>query len=266
MLCAEGLSCLLQQKEASGELKGIRNGRNGPPISHLLFADTSVFFTKGDDRSIDTLKSAIQTYCDGSGQKINTRKSSIFFGTNCNEQIKERVKQKMGIQDDTLQATYLGMPTWVGRSPTNSFSFLTGRLWKKLNGWSDRPLSRAGKEILLKSVAQAMPTYVMSCFQLPIGVCEKMKRPISNFWWGVEDGRRKVHWRSWKWLSSPKYLGGMGFRDLAIFNLALLGKQCWRLLTNANSLCAKVLKGMYYPEGIFGQLNARGHLHILGVV
>jgi hypothetical protein len=37
----------LQKKEATGELKGIHNGRKGPPISHLLFADDSVFFTGG---------------------------------------------------------------------------------------------------------------------------------------------------------------------------------------------------------------------------
>ena len=248
MLCAEGLSCLLQQKEASGDLKGIRNGRFGPPISHLLFADTSVFFTKGDDRSIDTLKSALQTYCEGAGQKINTQKSSKFFGTHCNAQIKERIKQKMVTKDDTLQATYLGMPTWVGRSPTNCFNFLTGRIWKRLNGWSDRPLSRAGKEILLKSVAQAILTYVMSSFLLPISVCEKIRRSIANFWWGVEDGRRKVHWRSWKWLSSPKYLGGMGFRDPEAFNQALLAKQAWRIIQVPTSLCARVLKARYFSE------------------
>jgi hypothetical protein len=57
----------MQQKEAVGELKGIRNGRNGPPISHLLFADDSVFFTRGDDKSIHALNSALQTYCEASG-------------------------------------------------------------------------------------------------------------------------------------------------------------------------------------------------------
>ena len=72
LLCVEGLSCLLQQKEASGHLKSIRNGRNGPPISHLLFAADSVFFTKGDNRSINALKSALQIYCDGSGQRIKS--------------------------------------------------------------------------------------------------------------------------------------------------------------------------------------------------
>jgi hypothetical protein len=78
-----------------------------------------------------------------------------------------------------------------------------------------------------------------------------MRRPISNFWWEFEDGNRKLHWRAWKWLSASKYLGGLGFRDLAIFNQAMLGKQCWRILTEPDSLCARVLKGRYFPNGEF---------------
>jgi hypothetical protein len=71
-----------------------------------------------------------------------------------------------------------------------------------------------------------------------------MRKEISNFWWRVEDGKKKFHWRSWKWLSSPKYLGGMGFRDFAMFNQPMLAKQGWWLLTELNSLCAQVLKGI----------------------
>jgi hypothetical protein len=118
-------------------------------------------------------------------------------------------------------------------------------------GLSDRPLSRFGNEVLLKAVIQAIPTYVMSCFQLPVGTCEEMRKIIANQWWGFKDGKRKMHWKSWDWLSSPKDLGGLGFRDMEIFNQAMLGRQCWRMITEPNSLCARVLKGRYFPNGDF---------------
>jgi hypothetical protein len=74
---------------------------------------------------------------------------------------------------------------------------------------------------------------------------------IANHWWGFEEGKKKMHWRAWEWLSSPKSLGGMGFKDFVLFNQAMLGKQCWRLLTEPDSLCARVLKGRYYPNTDF---------------
>jgi hypothetical protein len=60
-----------------------------------------------------------------------------------------------------------------------------------------------------------------------------------------------MYWRSWEWLSYPKSLGGMGFRDLSLFNQAMLGRQGRRLLTEPTSLCARVLKGRYFPHTDF---------------
>jgi hypothetical protein len=164
LLCTEGLSCLLQQKERQGELQGIKNGRLGPPISHLLFADDSIFFARSDRKSVDALHSTLETFCEGSGQKINRDKSSIYFGARCPDAIKNAVMQNLDIHTEALNDTYLGMPTDVGRSPVSVFRFLYDRMWKRINGCSDRPMSRAGKEVFLKSVIQAIPSFVMSCF------------------------------------------------------------------------------------------------------
>lgn len=251
LLCTEGLSSLLHQRENRGELQGIRNGRLGPPISHLLFADDNIFFAKSDNRSVDALKNTLNVYCQGSGQKINLDKSSVFLGPHCPDLVKDRVKTKLEVQSEELNDFYLGTPTSVGRSPTATFNFLYDKLWKYINGLSGRPLSRAGNEALLKAVIQAIPTFIMSCFQLPVTTCDKIKSVITNQWWGLEDGKKKIHWKSWAWLSTPKVLGGMGFRDLGLFNQAMLAKQAWRLLTVPDSLCARVLKGRYFPNSDF---------------
>jgi hypothetical protein len=82
LLCTEGLSCILQKKEGLGQLLGLRNGRQGPSISHLLFADDGIFFARSDKQSVETLKGVLDTYCGGSGQKVNLQKSSVFLVTN----------------------------------------------------------------------------------------------------------------------------------------------------------------------------------------
>ena len=54
-------------------------------------------------------------------------------------------------------------------------------------------------------------------------------------------------WVGWKTMCKPKSQGGMGFRNLQAFNLTLLAKQAWRILTNLGSLVAHILKAKYFP-------------------
>ena len=70
---------------------------------------------------------------------------------------------------------YQGLPSLVGRNKTKSFTHIKQQIWKKLQGWESKLLSQAGREILIKAVAQALPTYTMSCFKLPLTLCNEIE-------------------------------------------------------------------------------------------
>lgn len=129
------------------------------------------------------------------------------------------------------------------------FESLQSRVSKCLVEWSERYSSFSSKEVLIKAVAQAIPVYVMSIFKLPLSVCDELTKMMRQYWWDVENGKRKMAWVAWERLSLPKSRGGLGFRDMHAYNQDLLAKHAWRLLTTPDSLCARLLKAKYFPNG-----------------
>jgi hypothetical protein len=148
----------------------------------------------------------------------------------------------MGIEVEAFNERYLGLPTAIGRLTSGTFDHLGERIRSKLQGGSERLVSCAGREIFLKAVIQSIPLYTMYCFLLSKKLCKQLIFYMARYWWSSSLDRRSMHWIAWESLTTPKSKGEMGFRNLEMFNRALLGKHGCRFITNPDSLCARVLK------------------------
>ncbi|KAH9683148.1 reverse transcriptase domain-containing protein [Citrus sinensis] len=249
ILCAEGLSSLIKSQERVGLIHGVRVARSAPVVTHLFFADDSFLFFRANQAEALVVKQILETYGCASGQLINFSNSSISFSANVQERAVSQICGTLDVNATEDHGTYLGLPSNIGRKKKAVFSYIRDKVRKRLQGWQSKLLSRARKEILLKTVAQAMPNYAMNVYLLPLDLCKELEIMMNSFWWGTKNrGGRGISWMRWEHLCKPKDFGGMGFKQLHTFNIAMLGKQVWKLLTRPESLVAKTLKARYFPR------------------
>ena len=121
---------------------------------------------------------------------------------------------------------------------------MAGRMY----GWLEKLIAKTGKETLVKAVAQAIPTFAMSCFYLNKYFCQELSSLMGTYWWRQQDKEKTAHWISWAKLTQAQGPGGLGFRDMHGFNIAMLSKQIWRMIEHPDSLCAQILKARYFPD------------------
>ena len=113
----------------------------------------------------------LNKYEEASRKKVNRSKTSLFFSNSVLEKVKHGIKVKLGVSEITHYEKYLGLPSLVGKRKKESSNFIKEKVRRKLQGWEAKLLYQAGREVLLKAVIQAIPTYTMGCFKLPVSLC-----------------------------------------------------------------------------------------------
>ncbi|XP_031106357.1 uncharacterized protein LOC116011005 [Ipomoea triloba] len=120
-----------------------------------------LLFFKANVHEAGAIKHCLDVYEGMSSQAVNYHKSSICFSRNTSKSDREEVAGVLGVAQATNFGKYLGLPSFVGRNKRAAFSYIEDKIRRRICSWNKRLLSQAGKEILLKSVAQAMPTFSM---------------------------------------------------------------------------------------------------------
>lgn len=135
---------------------------------------------------------------------MNKDKTSIHFSTNTSEDSKEIIPSIAGVRSSSSYEKYLGLQVIIRRSRAQAFRSILDRVRSKISNWKTKFLSQTGKEILLKSVVQALPTYCMGVFKPPKVVLKEINKIMCHYWWGQQQNENRIHWISWSQIVTPQ--------------------------------------------------------------
>ncbi|XP_060964900.1 uncharacterized protein LOC133033861 [Cannabis sativa] len=154
--------CVTRSNNEVGPIIPTRGIRQGDPLSPYLFILWAEGFT------------ALPRKYEQKGW---------LHGTNTLDAMKDRINTILGMTTATEGSLYLGLPSSMGRNKSAALAFLKNKVKNRLLGYGTKFLSRAGKEILIKTVAQALSSYAMSVFLIPQEVTRDIEGLMSKFWW-----------------------------------------------------------------------------------
>ena len=244
------LAIMIARAKEAAQVEGVIPNLIQDGLSILQYADDTVIFMSHDVEKAVNMKLLLTTFEQLSGLKINFHKSEIFcFGKAKDHE--EFYSQLFGCVIGKYPFRYLGLPMNTRKLNNKDWKVIEERIEKRLSGWKEKMLSVGGRMVLINSVLSSLPMFMMSFFELPKGVLEKIDCFRSRFYWQNDQHKRKYRLVKWEILCQPKDQGGLGIQNLDIQNKCLLSKWLFKLL-NEDGMWQELLRNKYIKDKTLG--------------
>ncbi|XP_071694839.1 uncharacterized protein [Rutidosis leptorrhynchoides] len=257
ILATEGLNVLAKNAVEKRLFSGVEVGMNKVIISHLQYADDTIFFGVWNDGNIRNLMKLLKCFELTSGLKVNYHKSNLI-GIGVDNVEVENVARIFGCKVSSTPFIYLGLPVGGNMKRVESWALVVSKFEKRLSDWKARSVSFGGRLTLVKAVLNSLPLYYFSLFRAPPCVIKHLESVRRSFFWGGAGNKSKLAWVKWDDMILPYCEGGLNLGSLKCKNMALIGKWWWRFKTETNSLWVKVISSIYGYSGRLA-LNDSSH-------
>ena len=123
------------------KITGLKVSRNGPILSHLFFADDSLFCCKAHPQEASAMKRILAKYELASSQCINYDKSVAYFSRNYSRQQRRQTCEQMNNIKEANNVKYLGLPLVITGSKKEVFAYIVNKARSKMQGCKHNLLS-----------------------------------------------------------------------------------------------------------------------------
>jgi hypothetical protein len=246
VIVMEALSKMFVVSIRKGFLSGFSVGSGSNEvfnIYHLLFADDTLVFCGANPDHFRFLRVLFLSFEAILGLKINLAKSVLVPVGDVDNMAE--LANIMGCGVSSLPLKYLGLPLGAPFKAKSIWDDVVGKIERRLVNWKWMYLSKGGRVTLIKSTLSNLPTYFLSLFSIPSSVASRIEKLHRDFLWGGLGEVFKYHLISWSTVCSPISEGGLGIRNLRIFNQALLGKWLWCFAHEREALWRSVVDAKY---------------------
>ncbi|KAJ9536013.1 hypothetical protein OSB04_un000819 [Centaurea solstitialis] len=198
-------------------------------LTHLCFADDLFVFTGGDVGSVEVLKKALSLFEKKAGLAPNLSKSDVFFG-NVPDDTKQAILTCLPFRMGAFPIRYLGVPLSPTFLKVSDYGGLVARVKNRIQNWKMKFLSFGGRRQLVISVLQSLQLYWMAIFVFPSSVLHDLEVLLRAFLWSQGESVQGKCRLAWDVVCRPIHCGGLGFKNLAVWNRALIAKNLWDII------------------------------------
>ncbi|XP_074288877.1 uncharacterized protein LOC141614024 [Silene latifolia] len=223
-------------------------------LTHLIFADDLLVFTRGDLLSIQAVDNCLAQFVGYSGLRINPMKSNLYFG-GVSLPLKKLILEATGYVEGDLPVRYLGIPLFSSRLTQKMFTPLLDKIKDKLSHWANNMLSYAGKIALINSVIFGLQSFWGASVLLPKGIIKQIQKLCKDFLWGIADGHRRLVFKSWDSICLPRQEGGLNIKEILSWNKTQMMVWARKIEMDTSTIWAKWVKAYILKGTDFWQFH-----------
>ncbi|XP_028095880.1 uncharacterized protein LOC114295779 [Camellia sinensis] len=148
-----------------------------------------MIFSKRDVNTVQMIMDGLAEFSSLSGLNPNPSKSNIFF-SGCNQELRASILNVASFTEGTLPVKYLGVPLITTKLRASDCKQLVDRITKRINSWTNKLLSYAGRAQLIQTILFSMQVFWSSLFILPKKVIKEIESLLRSFLWSSTDLRK----------------------------------------------------------------------------